>query len=143
MNDRATEIANFLEEFALFLELDGQSGRASAYERAARSIKSRRFIPADPSNIDGVGEGIRTKIAQWQRKGEIPELEELRERYDWFDELKDVKHIGPARAKTLHNKFSIDTIDDLLLVGDDITLMDGVGQVTATKILESAREQQT
>lgn len=143
MNAKQEQISELLEEFALFLQLDNQDGRASAYERAARNISSRRYLPADPSQIEGVGDGIRTTIARWQRTGEVEELETLRERYDWFDELKDVKHIGPSRAKTFHKKFHVDSLDDLLLVGDDLTMVNGIGQVTADKIMESARNQKS
>jgi len=134
-------LANELEEFSAFLKLDGQPNRAIGYEKAARNIRTARYMPPDPSDIDGVGESIRTTIARWQRSGDIQELEELREEYPWFDTLNCVKYVGPERARKIHEKLSVDTIDDLLLVGQDLTLVNGIGPKTARKILDSAREQ--
>jgi DNA polymerase/3'-5' exonuclease PolX len=140
MTTKQDQLADVLDEYAAHLELDGQAGRAKGYERAARKIRMARYLPPDPSEIDGIGDSIRTTIAQYQVSGKIDELEELREEYQWFEPLRQVDHIGPARAKTLHEKFSVETIDDLLLVGDDMTLMSGVGPKTVEKICSSARE---
>ncbi len=145
MNDKQEELGDLLEEYAVYLELDGQDGRAHAYDKAARSIRRASYIGPDPSNIDGVGDSIRTTIAKWQRSGTIEELEELKQEYPWFAELKDVSHIGPARAKQLHFKLRVDDLDDLLLVArnDDLTLIDGVGPATAEKIRKSAERQKS
>jgi DNA polymerase/3'-5' exonuclease PolX len=143
MTDTQETLADLLEEYAVYLELDGQDGRAHAYDKAARSIRRASYIGPDPSNIDGVGDSIRTTIAKWQRSGTIEELDELKEQYSWFEELKDVSHIGPARAEQLHYKLRVDDLDDLLLVArnGDLTLIDGVGPKTAEKIHESAKKQ--
>jgi DNA polymerase/3'-5' exonuclease PolX len=138
--NKTEKLANVLDEYSTYLELDGQDGRAHAYDKAARSIRARHYLPPDPSNIDNIGENIRTKIAQYQRNGEIEELSKLKEEYTWFTELNQVKHIGPSRAEQLHEKFNIETIDDLILVGDDITLLPRVGEKRAQNILDSAHE---
>jgi DNA polymerase (family 10) len=143
MNEKQEKLAELLEEYETYLRLDGQDGRAHAYGKAARAISRAAYLPPDPADIDGVGDSIRTTIAKWQRSGEIEELEELKEQYPWFEELKDVSHIGPARAKQLHFKLRVDDLDDLLLVArnGDLTLIDGVGPKTAEKIHESAKKQ--
>jgi DNA polymerase/3'-5' exonuclease PolX len=142
MTDKQTQLADTLDEYATFLKLDGQDGRAHGYERAARKIRQARYLPPDPSDIDGIGASIRQTIAQYQVSGQIDELESLREEYSWFNELKDVKHIGPSRAEQLHEQLHVDSLDDLLLVArnGDLTLIDGVGPVTAQKIHDSAKE---
>lgn len=140
MNDKQRELSKQLEEYATYLELDGQDGRAHAYDKAARSIRTASYLPPNPADLNGVGDSIRTTIAKYQRSGTIPELEGLKEDYPWFDELKDVKHIGPARARALHEELHVDDIDDLLLVGDDVTMLSGVGPKTAEKIMDSAQE---
>lgn len=137
---KSDDIADVLDEYATYLELDGQEGRAHAYDKAARAIRQRRFIPPDPSDIDGVGDAIRTKIAVYQRSGSIDELDALREQYSWFKELQDVDGIGTARAQKIHDKFNVETLDDLILVGDDLTLLPRVGEKRARNILNSAKE---
>lgn len=140
MNDKQRELSDELEEYATYMKLDGQTGRAKGYERAAHNIRTASYVPPNPADINGVGDSIRTTIAKWQRSGEIPELEELRDEYPWFEELKDIDHVGPARARALHEQLHVEDVDDLLLVGDDITLIDGVGPKTVEKILDSAKE---
>lgn len=135
------ELADVLKEYATYLELDGQHGRAKGYERASRKIRTAPYLPPDTSDIDGIGDSIRTTIARYQMRGQIDELERLKEKFHWYNELKGVDGIGSKRAFTLHEKFGIEDIDDLLLVGDDITLVDGIGPKTAERILSSAREQ--
>lgn len=141
MNDKQHELAEVLDEYSTFLEIDGQDGRAYAYDKAARSIRRANYLPPDPAEIDGIGDSIRTTIARWQRSGEIAELEQLKEEYSYYNELQHVDNIGPSRAKQINEKLSVEDVDDLLLVGDDLTLVDGIGPKTADKILSSAREQ--
>lgn len=137
---RTDGIADVLEEFATYLELDGQEGRAHAYDRAARNLRRKNYVPPNPADIDGVGDSIRTTIASYQRSGSIDELEQLKEEYSWFENLRQIDGVGPSRAQELHDKFRVDTVDDLLLVGDDITLLPRVGEKRARNILDSARE---
>lgn len=137
---RHKELANNLEEYAQYLELDGQDGRAVAYERAARELRKNGYLPPDPSQIDGIGDSIRQKIAVYQRSGDIPEFEELREEYRWFEQLNKVDGIGPARAREIHHKFRVQTLDDLILVGEDLEILSGVGKKRRKKIMDSARE---
>lgn len=143
MNNKQEELADVLEEYATYLKLDGQDGRATGYDRAARNIRRASFLPPDPSDIDGIGDSIRTKIAKYQRSGSIEELDDLYRQYPWFEELKDVSHVGPARARKLHEELHVDDLDDLLLVArnGDLTLIDGVGPKTAEKIEQSAERQ--
>lgn len=134
--------ADVLDEYATFLRLDGQEGRAYAYEGAAREIRKRRFLPPNPAEIDGIGDQIRDTLATYQRRGSIPELDALKAEYEWYDELRHVDGIGPSRAEQLHEKFNINTIDELLMVGEDLTLADGIGPTRADKILDAALDAQ-
>lgn len=143
MSRKQDELADLLEEYETYLQLDGQDGRAYAYGKAARAIRSASYMPPNPADIDGVGDSIRTTIAKWQRSGTIQELDDLKEQYPWYEELNNVSHVGPARARQLHEKLRVDDLDDLLLVArnGDLTLIDGVGPKTAEKIHESAEKQ--
>lgn len=137
---RAENIADKLEEYAEFLDLDGETGRSHAYDRAAREIRKTGYIPPDPSDIDNVGESVRQTIMSSRLTGEIEHLEELKDEYSYYDELRHIDHIGPSRAQQLHEELHVDTVEDLLLVGDDVTLIDGIGPKTATKIMSSAND---
>lgn len=134
------EIAEVLEEFATYLRLDGQQGRANGYEQAALSIRSAGYMPPDPSRLDKVGDSIRTKIARYQRSGSIDELEHLKDEYSWYEELKQVDGIGPKRAKQIHEKFNVEDLDDLILVGEDLQMLPRVGPKRSRNILDSAHE---
>lgn len=133
-------IADVLEEYAEYLELDGQEGRSHAYEKAARSIRQSRYIAPDPANMDNIGESIRSTIATYQRSGEIAELEALKDEYSWFEQLREVRGIGPNRARQINEKFHVEDLDDLILVGDDLEMLPRVGEKTARKMLDSAHE---
>lgn len=136
------DLAEVLDEFATYLELDGQEGRAHAYDKAARTLRQARYVPPNPADLDGIGDSIRTKIAQYQRAGKIDELEELKDDYAWYDNLCDINGVGTKRARQMNDKLNIEDIDDLLLVGNDLTLLNRVGPKTASNILEAAREVQ-
>jgi|APHM01.1.fsa_nt_gi DNA polymerase IV (family X) len=137
---KADDLAEVLDEYATYLELDGQEGRAHAYDKAARTLRQARYVPPNPADLDGIGDAIRTKIAQYQRAGEIDELTALKNDYSWYAELRKIDGVGPKRARQMHEKLNIDTIDDVLLVGSDLTLLSGVGPKTASNILDAARD---
>lgn len=137
---RQIAIADELDRFAAYLTLDGQAGRAKGYERAARNIRKQGYVPPDPTQITGVGPTIREQIASYQRSGEIDELSELEAQYPWFEDLRRVDYIGPARAQQIHDKFNVESLDDLVLVGQDLTLLNRVGEKRARAMVESARE---
>jgi len=143
MNTKQEQLADLLDEYATYLELDRQDGRAHAYDKAARAIRNAPYLPPNPADITGVGDSIRTTIAKWQRSGTIDELEDLREQYSWYNEIKDVTHIGPARARELHEKLRVDNLDDLRLVAQegDLRLINGIGPKTEKKIKRSIERQ--
>ncbi len=133
------EIAEELDAYADFLRLDGQSNRAKGYDKAARSIRMASYLPPNPARLDGIGGSIRDTVVNLENGGTIEELEELRSEYPWYDTFRDVKHIGPARAKKIHKTFKIDSLDKLELVvrNGDIQMVSGIGPATADEIKES------
>lgn len=132
-------VADTLEEYAEFLRLDGQNGRANGYEKAARAVRTASYIPPNPARLDGIGASTREAVIDLENGVGIDELEELREEYQYYDEFRDVAYIGPARAKQIHETFGIETLDKLELVAreGDLQLIDGIGPATAEKIKES------
>lgn len=133
------EIVDTLEEYSDLLKLDGQSGKSHAYDKAARAIRKRGWIPANPAKLDGIGGSTRDKVVTLENGGVIDELEELRDEYPWFEEFREVNHIGPQRAKKIHDKFKINSLDKLELVvrNGDIEEVSGIGPATAKEIEES------
>jgi len=136
------EIADTLEEYSEFLEIDGQEGRAHAYDKAARAVRKSGWIPPDPSRLNGIGDSTRNAVIEVENTGTIDELEALREEYYWYDAFKDVAHIGPSRAQTLYESYSIDSKEKLRMMAraGDLTLLRGVGPTTAQKIEQSLEE---
>jgi len=136
------EIANTLEEYAEFLEIDGQTGRAHAYRKAANAINRRRFIPPNPAKINGIGDSTRSTVIDLDNGNQIDELEQLRETYDWYDAFKDVKYIGPSRAEQIHQTFNVSSLEklDLVAANGDLTMISGIGPSTASKIQKSIVE---
>jgi len=136
------EIADSLEEYAEFLRLDGQNGRAHAYDKAARSLRKAGYAPPNPARLDGIGGSTREAVIDLENDMGIDELEELREEYPWYDTFREVKHIGPARAEQIHEKFGVSSMEKLELVAreGDLQLISGVGPATAEKIKDSIEE---
>lgn len=133
------EIADELDAFADFLRVDGQTGRANGYDRAARSVRMASYLPANPARLDGIGGSTRDKVITLENGGSLTELEELRSEYPWYEAFRNVKHIGPSRARTIHETFKISTLDKLEMVvrNGDIQMVNGIGPATADEILES------
>jgi len=133
------EIADKLDKYAEFLRLDEQSGRAHAYEKAGRSVRMASFIPPNPSRLDNIGDSTREAVIELENGIGIDELNELEEKYSWYDELRQVSHIGPSRAKTLHEEYGMDSLEDLELMAraGDLQVIQGVGPKTAAEMKES------
>jgi DNA uptake protein ComE-like DNA-binding protein len=53
-----------------------------------------------------------------------------------------VKHIGPSRAREIHETLGVETLDKLALVAKegDLQLISGIGPATAEKISASIDE---
>jgi DNA polymerase (family 10) len=133
------EIADELDAFADFLRLDGQSNRAKGYEKAGRSVRMASYLPPNPARLDGIGGSTRDKVITLENGGSIEELEELREKYPWYDSFREVKHIGPARAKKIHELFNVETLSKLEMVArnGDLQMVSGIGPATEDEIIKS------
>jgi DNA polymerase (family 10) len=143
MSRSKDEIADELDKYADFLEIDGQTGRAHAYDKAARAVRRANWLPANPARLDGIGQSTREAVIDIENGVGIDELDDLEAAYDWYAAMRDVKHIGPARARELHEKLGIDSLAKLEMVArnGDLTLISGVGPKTASKIRDSIEKQ--
>jgi DNA polymerase (family 10) len=137
------EVAAALEEYAALLEIDGQDGRAHAYDNAARAIRRADRVPPNPARLNGIGNSTREAVIDLENGIGIDELDELREEYDWYTAFKDVDYIGPARAQEIHEKFNVSTLEKLDMVArnGDLKLISGIGPKTAEKIHRSIEEE--
>lgn len=132
------DVAETLEELETYLILDGKSHEAKSYSRASEAIMRERNIPPDPARIDGVGPVIRDVIMEYQMRGSIERLEELKEKHQYYDKLRDVSGVGPKKAYKIHNSCGIETVDDLreAVESEELLSVSGIGQTTMDKIKE-------
>lgn len=138
------DIAEELQAYADFLRLDGQEGRANGYEKASQAVKTASHIPPNPARLNGIGNSTREAVIELENGVGIDELDELREKYPWYDEFREVKYIGPARAEQIHETFNVSTLSKLDMVArnGDLTEISGIGPATASKIKQSIKELQ-
>lgn len=139
---KKNDIADALEEYSELLHLDNQSGRAHAYEKAARALRKASHAPPNPARLTGIGAATREAVVDLENGAGLDELDKLRDKYDWYVELRDVQHIGPKRAKLLHEEYGMDSLEDLKLMAraDDLTAITGVGPKTSEEMKESIDE---
>jgi DNA polymerase IV (family X) len=132
-----------LETYAEFLRLDNQNGRAHAYDKAAQALQKSHRVPPDPSRLDGIGPSTREEVISFENEVPVERYEQLKEKYPWYEAFRNVKHIGPSRAKKIHETFGIETFSKLRMVANagDLTLVSGIGPATEKKIQQSIRKQ--
>ncbi|WP_247001935.1 DNA polymerase/3'-5' exonuclease PolX [Halosolutus gelatinilyticus] len=143
------EIAGRFEEFADLLEANDVEYKPRAYRRAADNIRAHPspiadYVDADDresiEEIDGVGDAIASKVAEYVETGEIEELEELREELpiDVAD-ITRIEGVGPKTAGTLYRELGVETLDDLEEAAEAgrIQEVSGFGPKTEQNILDN------
>jgi len=117
------EIAEKLQEMALFLEMEGVAFKPRAYEKAALAVASHGrplaslFAAGGEKallEVPGVGKGIAERIAELLRHGRIPDLERLRQAMP-VDvlALTQIEGLGPKHVRALWEALGIRTLADL------------------------------
>lgn len=142
MTFRFEELADALDELALHYRLEGMDHIALQYTKASSELRKADFLPANPAEIPHVGESIRDDIAEYRARGEIPRLEDLREKRPYLSPLCEVKSIGPTRAKTLYEEKGVESIADLaeLAKKGELEECSGIGPNTARSIKRSVSQ---
>jgi len=143
-----SEIADIFNEMADLLEIEGANEfRVRAYRNAARTVSSLPQSIADMvkqgedlSELPGIGKDLAGKITQIIKKGELPQLEDLR--HDMPEELIELTHLaglGPKRVKVLYQDLGIASLKQLREAAENkkISQMPGFGSRTEEKILEA------
>jgi DNA polymerase (family 10) len=139
------EIAEMLYEIADFLEIEDVEYKPRAYRTAARNIESLSEPIEDVhernelETIEGVGESIADKIAEYLETGELAYYEELKGELPIdIEGLTSVEGIGPKTAKTLYFELDVVTLEDLERAAEAgrIAELDGFGETTQQNILD-------
>jgi len=151
---RNAAAADELETLADFLEARGVEYKPQTYRTAAANV---RDYPEDVAalaesdslgDIEGVGDAIADKIAEFVETGEIAELEAEREELPVeMGALTRVEGVGPKTVKQLHEALDIRDLDDLEAAAEAGEIQDvkGFGEKTERNILDGipfARESQ-
>ncbi len=132
---RNGEIAEAFEELASLYELDGAVVyRVVAYRNAAKAIREAGVSVAElakqgrAEELAGVGKTIAEKIDALLETGSIPSADKLKQRIpSGLVEVTRIPGLGPKRAKLLHDKLGVASIDELRQAAEDGRLKDVKG----------------
>src|SRR6266498_5671037 len=114
------QVAGAFREISELLELNGdQSFRVRAYDRASRALSGYGADLAGLSDkelaaIPGVGKSMAAKVREYLETGHVAALEELRAKVpEGLRVLVRVPGIGPRKARLIHERLGVSTVDDL------------------------------
>ncbi|MFB6196182.1 MAG: DNA polymerase/3'-5' exonuclease PolX [Haloplanus sp.] len=139
------DVAQLLFEIADLLEMQDVEYKPRAYRRAARNVQSLSedieeiHDRGELEEIDGVGESIADKIAEYLETGELGYLQDLRGDHELdVEALTAVRGIGPKTARTLYREAGIADLEDLERAAreGEIADIEGFGERTEENILE-------
>jgi DNA polymerase (family 10) len=139
-------VAKILVSIGTLLELKGENPfKTRAYVNAARAIEDtneslEKLVAEDRlGEIDGIGEGIRKKIAELVTTGKLVYYEELRASIPpGLVAMLEVPGVGPKKIKALHEQLGIASIEELEAACKDgrVATLKGFGEKTAANICE-------
>lgn len=139
------EIATLLREIADFLEIKQVEYKPRAYRRAARTIASLSEDIEDIheqgklEEIEGVGESIAEKIAEYLETGDLAYYEDLRADLPIdIEALTRVEGVGPTTAKRFYQDLGVQTLEDLERAAREgkIAELEGFGETSQQNILD-------
>ena len=139
------EIATMLREIADFLEIQEVEYKPRAYRTAARNIESLSDDIEDVhergelEEIEGVGESIGEKIAEYLETGELEYYEDLEADLPVdIEAITSVEGVGPQTAKKLYVELDVRTLDDLESAAEQgkVADLEGFGEKSEQNILD-------
>ncbi|MFB6119862.1 MAG: DNA polymerase/3'-5' exonuclease PolX [Halobacteriaceae archaeon] len=142
---RNAEVAARLEEYADLLAAQGDDYRPRSYRTAAENVRDHPrpiedvVADGDVQDIDGVGESIGDKIAEYVETGEIEALEDAREELPVdVAGLTAVEGVGPKTVGKLYEALGITDLDDLERAAEngEIRGVEGFGETSERNIRE-------
>ncbi|WP_438014966.1 DNA polymerase/3'-5' exonuclease PolX [Sorangium sp. So ce315] len=118
------DIARIFEEVADLLEIQDESPfRVRAYRTAARTLGAlggpvaglvAREGAGALTALPGIGKDLARKIVELLETGELPLLKELTAKTpESLVEMMRIPSLGPKRARLLHDRLGIATVDEL------------------------------
>lgn len=145
-----TDIANIFNRVAELLEIEDASPfRVRAYRRAAQTLQDLGEPAAallargeDLDELPGIGEDLAGKIAEICRTGRLKALEELEARTPAsLVSLTAVPGLGPKRARALHDRLGVDTVEDLLraALGGKVRALPRFGEAFEKRLVASLK----
>ena len=145
------EIASILGKLADMLDIKGEDPfRVRSYRNAARVIsgmtESLARRAGDPENLEelpGIGKSMAQKVVEIARTGKLRQLEDLKKEIPpSLLEILRLEQMGPQRARLLHEKLDIDSMEDLkrAALEGEIEKLGGFGEKTSEKILREIEE---
>jgi DNA polymerase (family 10) len=142
-----SQIAAIFDEIADILEIQGENAfRIRSYRNAARTVgdlpdrlEDLAAAGKDLRELPGIGESLAQKIAEILASGTCKTIEDLRKQLPpHLTDLLKVKGLGPKRAKVLHEKLGIKSIEELKAAAEagNIRDLEGMGEKTEQNILK-------
>jgi DNA polymerase (family 10) len=141
------EIARRFNRMASLMEVCGEDTfRIRSYRMAAEAIETwptpmQKIAEKDGLagllEIPGVGKALAGKIIELMDTGTFAAWERLTaETPETVLDLLELPGVGPRTAATLHQKFSIASLDDLRKfdAGGGLEMVDGIGPKSAARI---------
>jgi DNA polymerase (family 10) len=120
---RNDQISKLLNIIAAYEEMQGETFRARAYEKASRIIGGlteglseiyRRGGIDAIMQIEGIGEGIAKKIEQAVTEGAIRYMQDIKKKMPVdIEDLVEIEGVGPKTVMTLWRKLKIKNVSDL------------------------------
>jgi DNA polymerase (family X) len=143
------EVAAILAEIGVLLELKGENPfKTRAYANAARALETLRqsldqmVAERRLDEIKGVGEALQSKITELVTTGRLPYYDQLKGSIPpGLVEMTLIPGLGPKKARALHDRLGIQTIDELETACQQgrVAVLDGFGEKTQAKILDGIR----
>ncbi len=142
---RNAEVAEVLNELADYSDVKGDEWEARAYRKAARNIETLQapieevHAEGDLESIDGVGQAIAEKVAEYLEAGTMTALETVREEVPVdVPGLLAVQGLGPKGIKKLYEALDVTDLDSLEAAARDgrVAEVKGFGKTTQGKILD-------
>jgi DNA polymerase (family 10) len=141
------QIARRFNRMASLMEIRGEdSFRVRSYRMAAEAIETwpsqmKQIVNSEGVagllEIPGVGKALAGKIVDLVERGTFSAWEKLTaETPEAVLDLLELPGVGPKTAATLHQKFKIDSLDDLrkFVAGGGLETVDGIGPKSAERI---------
>ncbi|MCA9053757.1 MAG: DNA polymerase/3'-5' exonuclease PolX [Planctomycetaceae bacterium] len=147
-----TDVARYFDEYADLLEIQGANPfRVRAYRNASRTVEGlsesvatlARQGATALTELEGIGDDLAEKIVTIVETGQLPQLEELRNKVPHdVRELLRIPGIGPKKVATLWKELGLKTLDQFQSAGErgEIAKLKGFGAKTEKLILEGLQQ---